>query len=181
MTEYSTEVDSGLSLEIYARLKNIAKALMGREIASTLTATGLVHEWYLKSSKASQRVGKSMAPITETLQFRFAARAMRQILIDRSRARITRNKLESKVAHDMSDNAKLRGINEADQFVYALEDAIQLMQDSMPENARLVRLRLLEGKSIDEAAEQLGMARATAFRKWSFCKVWLQSRLQITS
>ena len=51
------------------------------------------------------------------------------------------------------------------------------MQKSMPEKAESIRLRVFEGKSIQEPADQLGMSKATAFRKWNFSKPWLKSRL----
>ena len=58
-----------------------------------------------------------------------------------------------------------------------LDDAIDLLASGMPDNAELVRLHLYDGVSIEAAAEKLGMSRATAFRKWDFCRTWLASKL----
>ena len=169
--------DLSLSNDDYSRLKNIANGLIHREMTSTLTATGLVHEWFLKSIKSRFYPHERVDELNESPQFRYASRNMKQILIDRGRSRISRKKSERNAFPSLVDDSTLQRIHEADKFIFALEEAVLLMQDSMPENAELVRLRVFEGKSIEEAAEMLSMARATAFRKWSFCKVWLASRL----
>tara|TARA_B110000495_G_scaffold191191_1_gene194085 strand:+ start:476 stop:1045 length:570 start_codon:yes stop_codon:yes gene_type:complete len=169
--------DLSFSDDDYSRLKNIANGLIRREMTSTLTATGLVHEWFLKSIKSRFSPQERVDELNESPQFRYASRNMKQILIDRGRSRISRKKSERNATHSLVDNSTLLKLQEADEFIVALEDAVLLMQATMPENAQLVRLRVFEGKSIEESAEILGMARATAFRKWSFCKVWLASRV----
>lgn len=162
----------------YSQLKGIANGLIGRELSSTLTATGLVHEWFLKLAKSRFAKMGSNKSLSEAPPFQFASRNMKQILIDRGRSRISRKKSESQASQSLVDESTLGKIHAAEQFIVALEEAVQLLDDSMPENASLVRLRVFEGKSIEEAAKILGMARATAFRKWSFCKIWLASRLE---
>jgi RNA polymerase sigma factor (TIGR02999 family) len=169
--------DLSFSDEDYSRLRNIANVLIRREMTNTLTATGLVHEWFLKSIKSRFSPHERVEELNESSQFRYASRNMKQILIDRARSRISRQKSERGATHSLVDNSTLLKLKEADEFIVALEDALLLMQATMPENSQLVRLRVFEGKSIEESAEILGMARATAFRKWSFCKVWLASRL----
>ena len=42
-----------------------------------------------------------------------------------------------------------------------------------PASADVARCRLFAGLSIDEAAEALGVSRATAFREWAYAKSWL--------
>lgn len=162
----------------YSQLKGIANGLIGRELSSTLTATGLVHEWFLKLAKSRFASVCTNESLSDAPPFQFASRNMKQILIDRARSRISRKKSESQASHSLVDESTLEKIHAAEQFIVALEDAVQLLEESMPENASLVRLRVFEGKSIEEAAKILGMARATAFRKWSFCKIWLASRLE---
>jgi RNA polymerase sigma factor (TIGR02999 family) len=173
----SSNHSSEFSDDHYSQLKQIANGLIRREMTSTLTATGLVHEWFLKSMKSRFDSAEVSEEVSESPQFRFASRNMKQILIDRARSRISRKKSEKNAFHSLVDDSTLQRIHEAEKFIVALEEAVLLLEDSMPENAELVRLRVFEGKSIEDAAEMLSMARATAFRKWSFCKVWLASRL----
>ena len=173
----SPESKIDFSAAHYLQLKSIANGLIRRELTSTLTATGLVHEWFLKLAKSRFSKRETTNKTSELPQFQFASRNMKQILIDRARSRISRKKSERNSPYSLIDESTLEKIHEADKFVVALGEAVSLMQESMPENAQLVCLRVFEGKSIEEAAEALGMARATAFRKWAFCKVWLASRL----
>ena len=44
-------------------------------------------------------------------------------------------------------------------------------------SAELARLRLFAGLTVAEAAETLGLSRATAFRDWSYARAWLASAL----
>jgi len=39
------------------------------------------------------------------------------------------------------------------------------------------RLRLFAGLSVDEAADALGVSRATAFRDWAYARAWLTTAL----
>jgi DNA-directed RNA polymerase specialized sigma24 family protein len=45
------------------------------------------------------------------------------------------------------------------------------------EAAQLVKLRFYAGSSVEEAAEVTGLARATAYRTWSYAKAWLRTKL----
>lgn len=66
----------------FSRLRMIAAALLRRERGGqTLEPTALVSELYLKLQRLETRI------LNEDHFFRISARAMRQVLIDRSRAR----------------------------------------------------------------------------------------------
>ena len=43
--------------------------------------------------------------------------------------------------------------------------------------AKIVETRLFAGLSVEEAAAALGLARATAYREWSFARAWLAAEL----
>jgi DNA-directed RNA polymerase specialized sigma24 family protein len=45
------------------------------------------------------------------------------------------------------------------------------------EAAQLVKLRFYAGLSVDEAADVMGLARATAYRTWNYAKAWLRTKL----
>jgi hypothetical protein len=40
-----------------------------------------------------------------------------------------------------------------------------------------MRNRLFAGLSVDEAAEAMGVSRATAFREWAYARSWLATAL----
>ncbi|MCP4778855.1 MAG: hypothetical protein GY880_31970 [Planctomycetaceae bacterium] len=88
-----------------------------------------------------------------------------QQFINRARSRLGRKRSEVQYSKNSSSRHLLSQENELRNVVCSLTESLELMQKSMPENAELVRLRVFEGKSIQEPADQLGMSRATAFRK----------------
>ncbi|MBE7545537.1 MAG: hypothetical protein HS123_24580 [Solibacteraceae bacterium] len=54
----------------------------------------------------------------------------------------------------------------------ALEEALQRLAALNDTHARLVELRFFGGLEEDEAAEVLGVSRATASRAWRFVRAW---------
>ena len=40
-----------------------------------------------------------------------------------------------------------------------------------------MKLRFYAGLSVDEAADAMGLARATAYRTWTYAKAWLRAKL----
>jgi RNA polymerase sigma factor (sigma-70 family) len=55
----------------------------------------------------------------------------------------------------------------------ALSEALDRLAAEDPRKAELVKLRYFTGLSVQEAADALGISRATADRYWSYAKVWL--------
>jgi predicted DNA-binding protein (UPF0251 family) len=41
----------------------------------------------------------------------------------------------------------------------------------------IIKLRLFAGLSVEEAAEALGLARAAAYRHWTFARAWPRCEL----
>lgn len=103
---------------------------------------------------------------------------MRQILIDRARSRQTRRKSEHlRGSSDAAEAVESPQPTERVERLLQLEEVLQKMAEEMPETAELVRLRLYLDLTIEAAAKELGMSRATAYRRWVFAKVWLAQRL----
>lgn len=158
----------------YEQLKQLAQRLMSREPkASTLTATALVHELYLKLVHRAE-AGSEALPVWS---IRFATQAMRQILVDRARSRRSRRRLETDHAPPNRDPEAESAAILAEDFLQ-LEQAVRKFEELSAENAELVRLKLFGGASLEQAAELLGMSRATAYRKWEFSKAWLAQQLR---
>ena len=59
----------------------------------------------------------------------------------------------------------------------ALDEALARLARKEPTKAALVKLRYFAGLSLDEAAEALGISRATAKRYWTYARAWLYSQL----
>ncbi len=150
---------------VYDELRRLAAAKMARERPDhTLDATALVHEAYL-------RLVGDRAYADHRHFFRVAAEAMRQILIDRAR--------HHRRARHGGDRQRIP-LNEAGPVVdarpdelLALDEALERFSVADPLKAELVKLRYFGGLSESEAAEALGISRATASRHWTFARAWL--------
>ena len=59
-----------------------------------------------------------------------------------------------------------------------LDQALTELEIMDPDKAALVRLRFFGGLPEAEAAECLGISRATASRNWAFARAWLMDRLK---
>lgn len=58
--------------------------------------------------------------------------------------------------------------------IIALDEALTRLAAEDPEAAQVVQLHFFAGLSIEQAAETLGVSRATAYRQWSFARAWLR-------
>ena len=65
-------------------------------------------------------------------------------------------------------------------MLLALDEALTRFAVEEPEAAKIVELRYFAGLSIDEAADALGVSRATANRHWAYAKAWLRCELTPT-
>ncbi|MGE5242619.1 MAG: ECF-type sigma factor [Betaproteobacteria bacterium] len=155
---------------VYAELRRLAAAYMRRERpGQTLQPTALVHEAYLRLAAAG-------APWTDERHFvGIAARSMRQILVERARARGARKRWAGLDRVSLHDSLPA-GIHE-DDMLPALDEALDRLEALDPEQARIVELRYFAGLGVEEAAAALGMSPATLKRRWSLARAWLLREL----
>jgi DNA-directed RNA polymerase specialized sigma24 family protein len=52
------------------------------------------------------------------------------------------------------------------------------LSEESPEKAELVKLRYFAGMTVPEAADALGISRATADRYWAYAKVFLYCQVE---
>ena len=157
---------------IYSELHRQAAAYLRRERPNhTLQATALVHEAYLKLVDQRGVEWKSRGHF-----FAIAAQAMRRILVDHARTR-HRDKRGGSAEDVPLEEAMLAAADEADVDVIALDEALTRLAEFDPEQERLVELRYFAGLSLEEAADVLGVSRATAAREWAVAKAWLHREL----
>jgi RNA polymerase sigma-70 factor (ECF subfamily) len=151
---------------VYQELRRLAAAYMRRERpGQTLQATALVHEAYLRLAGAGQ-------PWTDRGHFlAIAARSMRQILVERARARGALKRWAGLDRVSLSES--LVGGAHADAMLPALDEALTRLEQVDPEQARIVELRYFAGLSIEEAAGALGISPATLKRRWALARAWL--------
>jgi RNA polymerase sigma factor (TIGR02999 family) len=156
---------------IYAELRRIAAAQMARlPAATTLQPTALVHEAWIRLKNASS------SGLDEAHFFAAAAAAMRHILIDRARRRRATRHGGTRTRVSLLE-ADLPLCFDNDEHLVALDDALARMAQDHPEAARLIELHCFAGLDIPEAANALGLTRATAYRRWVFARTWLYTEL----
>jgi RNA polymerase sigma factor (TIGR02999 family) len=135
----------------------------------TLQATALVHEVFI-------RLAASGAPWTDKRHFvGIAARSMRQILVERVRARGAQKRWAGLNRVTMSDTLAVAA--DPESMLPALDDALTRLEKIDPEQARIVELRFFAGLSIEEAAEAMDMSPATLKRRWALARAWLHREL----
>ena len=155
---------------VYQELRRLAGAYMRRERpGQTLQATALVHEAYIRLAGAG-------TPWTDKRHFiGIAARSMRQILVERARARGAQKRWGG--LHRVSLSDSLAVAADPESMLPALDEALTRLEALDAEQARIVELRFFAGFSIEEAADALGMSPATLKRRWSLARAWLHREL----
>ncbi len=154
---------------VYDELRRIAAAYMRRERpGQTLQPTALVHEAYLRLAGAG-------SPWTDRRHFLgIAARSMRQILVERARARGAQKRWAGLDRVSLTESLVGRSAQgNVDALLPALDEALTRLEQIDPEQARLVELRYFVGLSIEETAEALGLSPATVKRRWALARAWL--------
>ena len=151
---------------VYDELGRIGRAYRRRERpGQTLQATALVHEAYLRLAGAG-------TPWHDKRHFvGIAARSMRQILVERARARGAQKRWGGLDRVSLVDS--LIAARGEDAMLPALDEALTRLEAIDPEQARIVELRFFEGLSIEEAATALDISPATLKRRWTLARAWL--------
>ena len=157
----------GLLPLVYEELRVLAAQKMAQEKPGhTLQATALVHEAYIRLAGSEAQNWNS-----RTHFFGAAAEAMRRILIENARRKKRLRHGGDKQRVEMQD-ADLTIDAPCDDLI-ALDEALTKLGEEDPAKADLVKLRYFAGLTLEQAAEILGISRATADRYWSYARAWL--------
>ncbi len=157
---------------IYGELKRMAAAnLAGRQDCPTLQPTALVHEAYLRLAGASDPDFRNSA------HFRcVAARIMRQILVDRARARHSQKRDGGRrVEFDESAAPAVQ----RDAPLVALDDALADLERQDKDKARMLELKYFGGLSAEETAEVLGISLNSVNWQIRTAQAWLRREMRI--
>jgi RNA polymerase sigma factor (TIGR02999 family) len=157
---------------VYDELRKLAAEKMTEEkLGQTLQATALVHEAYLRLVDTE----KAQKWDSRRHFFAAAAEAMRRILIERARRKRTA-KHGGQRRQVSLDDVEVAADARADD-VLALDEALTRLAAEDPVKAQLVTLRYFAGLSVQQAADALGISRATADRYWAYARTWLYCEL----
>jgi RNA polymerase sigma factor (TIGR02999 family) len=154
---------------VYDELRQLAAQKMAHENPGhTLDATALVHEAWIRLASESGFTSKSHF-------LRAAAEAMRRILVDQARKRRAEKRGGAGVRVELCEGD--RAVIPDPDTLLAIDEALEKLAADDPTAAEVARLHLFAGQSIEDAAEAIGISRATAFRDWSYARAVLSTAL----
>ncbi len=158
---------------VYDELRRLAARRLARENpGQTLQATALVHEAYLRL--VGPDTGKPWDGRGHF--FAAAAEATRRIVLDRARDRKRLKRGGSRRRESLDLDGLVADDAPPDDLI-DLDEALGRLAQIDPRGAKLVKLRLFAGLTLDEAAAALGVVRRTAERDWAFARAWLFRQL----
>jgi RNA polymerase sigma-70 factor (ECF subfamily) len=174
VTKDRQSVDTLLPI-VYQELRRLAAAYLRRERpGQTLQPTALVHEAYMRLMKDRPDRWQNRAHFCA-----IAAHSMRQILIERARARGAQKRGGAQPRVTL-DEALVAGGERSIDLV-ALDEALERLATFDPEQARLVELRFFGGLTVEETADAMSISPATVKRHWTVARAWLARELEGSS
>lgn len=158
----------------YHRLRHLAEALFRREPSGdTLQPTAIVNELYIMLSRQ-----RNVTLEDRTAFYSFAVYLIRLMLRTRARDRHAQKRGAGQRPVPLSDDMQWIDVSGPD--LLDLEQALDELALQQARKVRLLELTAFIGLSTTEAADLLGISKATADRDLRFTKAWLYDRLKGT-
>ncbi|XZE35684.1 ECF-type sigma factor [Pirellulaceae bacterium SH501] len=157
---------------VYEELRRLAASHLAKDFGNnTLQATALVNEAYVRLVGANQ----TMSFTCRRRFFSAASKAMRSIIIDAARRRLSlkRGGDQRRESIDL-DEIVVHRVEE----LLAVDLALDALADHDSSCAELVKLHYFSGFSIQEISEIMGISRSTANRLWKYSRAWLKVEIE---
>ena len=152
---------------VYAELHRIARRVWYQhQQNNTLQPTALINEAYLKLANAESATFQDRCHF-----FAVASTAMRQILVNHAKSRLS-GKRGAGRANVSLDDVQLAVDQEAAEIIL-VHEALEALQAVDPRKSKVVEMRYFGGLSIEETAEALGLSIGTVNRDWRLARSWL--------
>ena len=157
---------------IYRKLHDQARSQLRRQGSehATLTPTVLVHEAWLKLSAADFKINDREHYLA------MASTAMRQIVVDAARARMSQKRGGQAVRVTLTDEVMARDAQDVD--VLKLEEALQRLEQLDARLAKVVQYRYFAGLTEEEIASLLGVTDRTVRRDWRKARAFLHREIR---
>ena len=157
---------------VYEDLQKIARNQLRRERSNhTINTTALVHEAYLKLVDQRNQNWKNRAHF-----FAICAQAMRRILINYAKSRLTEKRGSGGVLATFNEEAFIRETKAEELIV--LDEALERLEKMNKRQSKVVELRFFAGLTQEEIAEVLGVSKPTVRLDWRFARAWLSRELE---
>lgn len=163
--------------QVYDELRRLAANYIRNERpGQTLQATALVHEAFLRLSREKNQPWKN-----RTHFLAIAALSMRQILVQRARARHAEKRGGANAERITLDESLMTAPQEAPRDagvdVLELDAALEKLAALDAQQAKIVELRYFGGLTVEEVAEALDISPATVKRHWTMARAFLKKEL----
>lgn len=177
MSEPDDEVPDGdvdvFFAATYRELRQLARARLRSGGRNTiLDTTALVHESYLRLSKANDIQFPDRARFLV-----YAGRAMRSIIVDFARQRLT-DRRGGDVAHITYTVQLADGSATGEQEILRVHEALEELARVDERMAKVVEMRYFGGLTEMEIAEALGVTDRTVRRDWEHARLFLADALK---
>src|SRR5262245_27367057 len=160
---------------VYDELRQLAAQKLAQEApGQTLEATALVHEAYLRLVDVEQAQSWN----SRGHFFAAAAEAMRRILIEQARRKRAEKHGGGRRRIDLAQAEPIA--HAGPEELLELDDALGRLAREDEGAAAVAKLRLFAGLSVGQAAQALGVSRASAYRDWAYARAWLHACLRDT-
>ena len=160
---------------VYADLRKLAAARLAQEKpGQTLQATALVHDAYIRLVD----VENAQHWDSRGHFFAAAAEAMRRILVDQARRKMSLKRGGERMRQDI-DEARFvaSGVGNENEIL-ALSEALDHLAAADHQSAELVKLRYFAGLTSEQAAGVLGISSRTADRVWVYARSFLLREIE---
>lgn len=155
---------------VYEELRRLAAHKLAHEKpGQTLQPTALVHEAYVRLVDVEQPAdwdGRGHF-------FAAAAEAMRRILVDQARRKLSEKRGGDWKRVELIDAPAPK----VDDRLLALDDALTKLAQEDPQAARVVELRQFAGLGHEDVAATLGITVYQARQAWAYARAWLSAVL----
>ncbi len=156
---------------VYDELRRQARYLMSSERADhTLQPTALVHEAFLRLSEQTGIEWRDRSHF-----YGFAARIMRQILVDHARFHAAAKRGNHPI-HFSIDDVQIP-IEERAESILILNEVLEQLEKLDEQQAKIVEMRFFGGMNNAEIGESLAISERTVGREWQAARLWLYREL----
>ncbi len=155
---------------VYEQLKQLAHRQLARERGGmqTLSTTALVHEAWLQLDEHGDWIDRGHF-------YRYAATAMRHILVDQARRRLA-DKRGAGAEHVDLDTVALPARDAAADMI-GLDCALTELERSHPHLGQVVEMRFFAGLSVAETALSLEISERSVVRNWRMARAMIHRAL----
>jgi RNA polymerase sigma factor (TIGR02999 family) len=159
---------------IYEELRHLARRQLGHESPGhTLSATGLVHEVYLRLLQQRQ-----LAAVDRTGFLSIAGSTMRRILVDHARARKRLKRGGAQTAEPLDSGAEPALLTALEvEEVLAIDQALERLARRDERARQVVECRVFGGLTLEETARVLDLSSKSVQRSWTTARAWLRKEI----